>query len=77
MFNINLFTFKYQDQVLTFTLAKEAIEYFNKKGYGMQNWTIIVDYANNGNSNISLATFNHITDTEELIQSYKNRLSNQ
>lgn len=73
MFKINLFTFTYKDNdVLTFYTAKEAILFFNHKGYGMENWKIKVDYSDSGNSDITLATFNYITDVQEYIDNLKN-----
>ena len=61
------YEFKYRNypdeeftEELEFGSAKEAIEYFNEKGYGMENWTIIICLQYGIESTISLNTFNKL-----------------
>lgn len=58
----------YPDEEITeeieFGSAKEAVKHFNSKGYGMDNWTIIVCLEYGIEKSISLNTFNKLYDKE-------------
>ena len=65
------YEFKYRNypdeefnEEIEFGSGKEAIEYFNKKGYGMENWTIIICLEYGIEKSISLNIFNKLYDLE-------------
>ena len=68
---IKEFVFKRpQDGIrLPFETPDEAITYFNKKGYGMHNWEILVIFNDMYETHtvISLIMFNYITDHWNII----------
>jgi hypothetical protein len=67
-----LFSYKDSDGAHQYFTPQEAINDFNKRGYGMDNWTITVAFAEQSKKDprfdthkyteISLIMFNYLTD---------------
>ena len=46
----------------SFINPQDAIDFFNKRGYGMHNWNIFIQFEDNNHTSIELRMFNYITD---------------
>jgi len=54
-----------KDATFTFDNPQDAISYFNKRGYGMHNWKIVIETIEHKTSEISLVMFNFLEDNWE------------
>jgi hypothetical protein len=64
------FYFTYRDEdgnPLSYNTPDEAIKDFNKRGYGMHNFTIMVLFDNESHAYIPLSMFNYLTDNWKVL----------